>query len=124
MVRETRLEVSDMIAPLFVVPGEKVQREISSMPGQYNLSVDTATEKAITLYELGIRSVLLFAIPEFKDDVGSSAWHPQGIIPKAIKSIKKAVPDMMVVTLGTRFILRASANVVLRWLPFFAVTVY
>jgi porphobilinogen synthase len=98
MVRETRLEVSDMIAPLFVVPGEKVQREISSMPGQYNLSVDTATEKAITLYELGIRSVLLFAIPEFKDDVGSSAWHPQGIIPKAIKSIKKAVPDMMVVT--------------------------
>ncbi|MEY4669885.1 MAG: hypothetical protein RL518_2584 [Pseudomonadota bacterium] len=98
MVRETRLEVSDMIAPLFVVPGEKVQREIGSMPGQYNLSVDTATEKALALYELGIRSVLLFAIPEFKDEVGSSAWHPKGIIPQAIKSIKKAIPDMMVVT--------------------------
>lgn len=87
-----------MIAPLFVGPGEKVHREIRSMPGQYNFSVDTATEKAIALYELGISSVLLFAIPEFKDDVGSSAWHPLGIIPKAIKSIKKAVPEMIVVT--------------------------
>lgn len=98
MVRETRLEVSDMVAPLFVVPGERVQREIGSMPGQYNLSVDTATEKAIAFYELGIRSVLLFAIPEFKDEIGSSSWQPNGIIPQAIKSIKKAVPEMTVVT--------------------------
>ena len=73
MVRETRLEVSNLIAPLFVVPGEKVRKEISSMPGQYNLSVDTATEKAVEMFELGIRSVLLFAIPEFKDEIGSSA---------------------------------------------------
>lgn len=98
MVRETRLEVSDMMAPLFVVPGERVRREIGSMPGQYNLSVDTATEKAIAFYELGIRSVLLFAIPEFKDEIGSSSWQPNGIIPQAIKSIKKAVPEMTVVT--------------------------
>ena len=98
MVRETRLEVSNLIAPLFVVPGEKVQREIGSMPGQYNLSVDTATEKAVKFHELGIRSVLLFAIPEFKDETGSSSWRSDGIIPRAIKSIKEAVPDMMVVT--------------------------
>lgn len=98
MVRETRLEVSNLIAPLFVVPGEKVRKEISSMPGQYNLSVDTATEKAVAMFELGIKSVLLFAIPEFKDEIGSSAWQPKGIIPQAIKSIKKAVPDMVVVT--------------------------
>lgn len=98
MIRETRLEVSDLIAPLFVVPGQGVAREITSMPGQFNLSVDTATEKAVTFFEKGIRSVLLFAIPEFKDEVGSSAWHPKGIIPQAIKSIKKAVPEMMVVT--------------------------
>lgn len=98
MVRETHIEVASLIAPLFIVPGEKVRREISSMPGQYNLSVDTAVEKAEALYELGLRSVLLFAIPEFKDEIGSSSWHPQGIIPKAIKAIKKALPEMMVIT--------------------------
>lgn len=98
MVRETRLEVSGMIAPLFVVPGTKVQREIGSMPGQYQLSVDMAAQKAASLYELGIRSVLLFAIPEFKDEIGSSAWQPAGIIPQAIKAIKKVAPEMLVVT--------------------------
>jgi porphobilinogen synthase len=98
MVRETHIQVSNLIAPLFIVPGEKVQREISSMPGQFQLSIDSAVAKAEALYALGIRSVLLFAIPEFKDEIGSSAWHPQGIIPKAIKAIKKALPQMMVVT--------------------------
>lgn len=98
MVRETRVEVSSLIAPLFVVPGEKVEREISSMPGQYQLSVDTAVKKAQRLNDLGVRSVLLFAIPEFKDEIGSSAWHPHGIIPQAIKAIKKAVPEMVVIT--------------------------
>lgn len=98
MVRETRLEVSGMMAPLFVVPGTKVQREIGSMPGQYQLSVDMAAEKAAAFYELGIRSVLLFAIPEFKDEIGSSSWQPNGIIPQAIKAIKKVAPEMLVVT--------------------------
>ena len=98
MVRETRLDVSAMIAPLFVVPGTKVQREIGSMPGQYQLSVDMAAQKAGALFDLGIRSVLLFAIPEFKDEVGSSAWQPAGIIPQAIKAIKKVAPQMIVVT--------------------------
>ncbi len=98
MVRETHVEVSNLIAPLFVVPGEKVRREIVSMPGQYNLSVDETVKKAVALYELGVSSVLLFAIPEFKDEVGSSSWQPDGIIPKAIKAIKKAIPEMMVIT--------------------------
>lgn len=98
MVRETRVEVSNLIAPLFVVPGEKVEREIASMPGQYQLSVDTAVKKSQRLHDLGVRSVLLFAIPEFKDEVGSSAWHPHGIIPQAIKAIKKAIPEMVVIT--------------------------
>jgi porphobilinogen synthase len=87
-----------MMAPLFVVPGTKVQREIGSMPGQYQLSVDMAAEKAAAFYELGIRSVLLFAIPEFKDEIGSSSWQPNGIIPQAIKAIKKVAPEMLVVT--------------------------
>jgi porphobilinogen synthase len=98
MVRETHVEVSNLIAPLFVVPGEKVRREIVSMPGQYNLSVDETVKKAVALYELGVSAVLLFAIPEFKDEVGSSSWQPDGIIPKAIKAIKKAIPEMMVIT--------------------------
>lgn len=98
MVRETTLNTENLIAPLFIVPGEKVKREISSMPGQYNLSIDNAAAKAAQLYELGIRSVLLFAIPENKDEIGSSAWHPHGIIPKSIKAIKAVVPDMVVIT--------------------------
>lgn len=98
MVRETTLRVESLIAPLFIVPGEKVKREISSMPGQYNLSIDNAAAKAAEWYELGIRSVLLFAIPESKDEIGSAAWHPHGIIPKSIKAIKAAAPDMVVIT--------------------------
>lgn len=98
MVRETHVEVSSLIAPLFVVPGDGVKREISSMPGQYQLSVDTAVKKAQQLFELGVPATLLFAIPEFKDEIGSSSWHPQGIIPKAIKAIKREIPEMMVIT--------------------------
>lgn len=87
-----------MIAPLFVVPGEKVKREIGSMPGQYQLSVDTAVAKANQLYELGVKSVILFAIPESKDEIGSSAWNPKGIIPQAIKAMKRELPELQVIT--------------------------
>lgn len=98
MVRETHVHVENLIAPIFVVPGEKVRREIASMPGQFQLSVDSAVEHACYLAQLGLRSVLLFAIPEFKDEVGSSAWHPHGIIPQAVKAIKKAAPHLVVIT--------------------------
>jgi porphobilinogen synthase len=81
-----------------VVPGEKVEREVPSMPGQYQLSIDTLTKKVQRFHDLGIRSVLLFAIPECKDEVGSSAWDPKGIIPRAIQAIKAATPEMIVIT--------------------------
>lgn len=98
MVRETRLDVAGLVAPLFVVPGQSVSKEIGSMPGQYQMSVDVAARKAAELYDLGLRSVLLFAIPECKDDVGSSAWDPKGIIPRAIKAIKVQSPDVTIIT--------------------------
>lgn len=98
MVRENTLNVENLIAPLFVVPGEKVKREIGSMPGQYQLSIDTLVQQATLFFELGIPAVILFAIPESKDEIGSSAWNPHGMIPKAIKAIKAAVPELVVIT--------------------------
>lgn len=98
MIKETTLNPEALIAPLFIVPGDKVKREIGSMPGQYQLSVDMAASKASQLFDLGIRSVILFAIPESKDEIGSSAWNPQGIIPRAIKAIKAAAPELIVTT--------------------------
>jgi porphobilinogen synthase len=98
MIRETRVEVSSLMAPLFIVPGTGVKREIPSMPGQFHLSVDTVGRRAAELMELGITSVLLFAIPDYKDEVGSSAWKEDGIIPQSIKAIKKASKDTVVVS--------------------------
>jgi porphobilinogen synthase len=98
MVRETQVEVGSLVAPLFVVPGSSIKREISSMPGQHQLSVDGVVTKAQQLRELGVKSVLLFAIPDFKDDIGSSAWKIDGLIPSSITAMKKAVPEMVVVT--------------------------
>jgi porphobilinogen synthase len=98
MVRETTVAVENLIAPLFVVPGEKIQREISSMPGQFQLSVDTLVAKARDFHQLGIPAVILFAIPESKDEIGSSAWHPHGMIPRAINAIKSEVPELVVIT--------------------------
>ncbi len=97
MVRETRLAPSDFIYPLFLVSGSGVKKEISSMPGQYNLSVDKAVELAKEAYNLGIPAVLLFAIPEKKDSVGSEAWDDKGIVQKAIRAIKNQVPGLVVI---------------------------
>ena len=98
MVRETQVQPQSLIAPLFVVPGTGFKKEISSMPGQYQMSVDIAAQKAAELSGLGIRCVILFAIPESKDEVGSYAWNPKGIIPQAIKAIKTAAPEILVMT--------------------------
>lgn len=84
--------------PLFVVGGHGIKREINAMPGQYNISVDVAVERAQALWELGVRSTLLFAIPDFKDDTGSSSWQSDGIIQQTVKAIKKVLPEMLVVT--------------------------
>lgn len=98
LVRETRVDVSSLVAPLFVVPGSAIKKEIRSMPGQFQMSVDVAALKVSELYELGIRSVILFAIPESKDEIGSAAWDPRGIIPSAIKAMKRACPEMLITT--------------------------
>jgi porphobilinogen synthase len=96
MVRETRLSVDDFVYPLFCVPGSGVEKPISSMPGQYNLSVDKVTDMAARVHDLGVPSVILFGIPEKKDAVGSEAWKDTGVVQNAIRSIKKRCPDMVV----------------------------
>jgi porphobilinogen synthase len=96
MVRETRLSVDDFVYPLFVVPGSGVEKPISSLPGQFNYSIDKAVDAAARAVDLGIPSVILFGIPEHKDAVGSEAWKDQGIIQKAIRAIKKRCPDLVV----------------------------
>ncbi|MBA3456766.1 MAG: porphobilinogen synthase [Deltaproteobacteria bacterium] len=96
MIRETRLSVDDFVYPLFVVPGSGVEKPIGSLPGQFNFSVEKATDAAARAADLGIPSVLLFGIPERKDAVGSEAWKESGIVQKAIRSIKKVRPELVV----------------------------
>ncbi|MFN0246192.1 MAG: porphobilinogen synthase [Kofleriaceae bacterium] len=96
MVRETRLSVDDFVYPLFVVPGSGIEKPINSLPGQYNYSVDKATDAASRAADLGIPSVILFGIPEHKDAVGSEAWKDSGVVQRAIRSIKKARPNLVV----------------------------
>lgn len=96
MIRETRLSPDDFIYPLFVVPGTNVQKPISSLPGQFNFSVDKAVDAANAAADLGIPAVILFGIPEKKDAVGSEAWKETGVIQKAIRAIKKARPELVV----------------------------
>ncbi len=98
LVRETRVETSDLIAPLFIVPGTGVRKEISSLAGQYHLSADNAAEHANMLRDLGIPSVLLFGIPERKDERGSAACDADGVIQRAAEQIKKHVPDLLVIS--------------------------
>ena len=96
MVRETALSVDNLMYPLFVCPGKGVHREIASLPGQYHLSVDQLAREAESIAKLGIPSVILFGLPEKKDKVGSEAWHPEGIVQRAIRALKKAAPDLVV----------------------------
>ena len=97
MVRETVLQVEDLVYPLFLVPGEKIKQDISSLPGQYHLSVDQAVLLAQEAWGLGIRSVLLFGLPSYKDEQGSSAWDLQQPVQLAMTAIKKALPEMVVI---------------------------
>jgi porphobilinogen synthase len=96
LVRETRLSADNFLYPLFVVPGKGVQKEIPAMPGQFNLSVDKAVEKASAAWDLGVPGVLLFGIPEKKDPVGSEAWDDRGVVQRAIRDIKRALPELVV----------------------------
>lgn len=97
MVRETTLTTSDLIYPLFAVPGNSVANEVKSMPGVYQLSVDKIVEEAKEVYDLGIPAIILFGIPDSKDEDATGAWHDCGIVQKATKAVKEAVPDLIVI---------------------------
>ncbi len=97
MVQENTLTTSDLIYPLFAVPGTSVAKEVSSMQGVYQLSVDKIVEEAKEVYDLGIPAIILFGIPENKDIEATEAWHDCGIVQKAIEAVKKAVPDLVVI---------------------------
>jgi porphobilinogen synthase len=96
LVRETELRPHRLVQPLFVCPGRGVERAIDSMPGCAQMSVDRLVEECRTLYNLGLRSVILFGIPERKDAVGSGATDAAGIVPTAVRAIKEALPDFLV----------------------------
>lgn len=97
MIRETNLSVKDLIYPLFVVAGENIREEIPSMPDCYHLSVDNAVELAKKIAALGIPAVEVFGLPEYKDEIGSSAWDMNSPVQRAIAAIKKAVPELVIV---------------------------
>ncbi len=96
LVRETIVRPEDLIYPLFVVPPARQRAEIGSMPGVFQLRVREAVEEARRAYDLGLRSVLLFGLPERKDAIGSASWDPSGPVQSAIEGIKRQVPDMTV----------------------------
>ncbi|HBB34556.1 MAG TPA: porphobilinogen synthase [Cyanobacteria bacterium UBA8803] len=97
MVRENVVTTSDLIYPLFAVPGESFAKEVKSMPGVYQLSVDKIVEEAKEVYQLGIPSIILFGIPEDKDLEATGAWHDCGIVQKAATAVKEAVPDLVII---------------------------
>ena len=96
LVRETRLVPENFVLPLFVCPGTGVRREISSMPGVYNLSIDETTKEVSAAYDIGVRSIILFGLPETKDLVASGAHAEDGIVQRAIRAIRKSTPEMIV----------------------------
>jgi porphobilinogen synthase len=98
MVRETTLDAGDLIYPLFVVPGTGVRKEISSMPGVFHLSVDQLEAEAAELSSLGIPAVILFGLPESKDEAGSGAFAQDGIVQQAIRELKAKAPELYVIT--------------------------
>lgn len=98
LVRETTLQTEDLVYPLFIVPGEGVREPIESLPGQYHLSVDEAVKTAKEAYELGIPGVEVFGLPTYKDEQGSSAWDMNQPVQQAIKAIREAVPNLIVIS--------------------------
>ena len=97
MVRETTLSAHSLVYPLFVCPGARVKEEIRSMPGNYRWSVDLLVEECKSAFDLGIPAVILFGIPETKDEVGSGAYDAEGIVQRAVRAVKKAQPDLIVI---------------------------
>ncbi len=98
MLADVHLTTNDLIAPLFVCQGQGVAREIASMPGQFQFSVDQALQTAMRWQDMGLKAVLLFGIPAGKDDVGSAAWDDSEVVQEAIRQIKAHLPEMLVMT--------------------------
>lgn len=98
LVRETNLSVNDLIYPLFVVPGKNIKKEITSMPGVFQLSVDEVLKECEEIINLGIKAVILFGIPQVKDSVGSDALSDDGIIATSLRAIKEKFPTLYVIT--------------------------
>jgi porphobilinogen synthase len=96
LVRETRLAPENFVLPLFVCPGTGVRREISSMPGVCNLSIDEVTKEVSAAYDLGVRSVILFGLPESKDEFASGAYAEDGIVQRAIRAIRQSSPEVII----------------------------
>jgi len=98
LIRENRVDVGDLIYPMFVVEGTEIKQEISSMPGIFRYSPDQLSPEVAEVAGLNIPAVLLFGIPQHKDETGSSAYQPGGVIPEAIRAIKSTVPELLVIT--------------------------
>ena len=96
LVRETRLAPENFVLPLFVCPGTGVRREIASMPGVYNLSIDETTNEVSAAYDMGVRSIILFGLPESKDELASGAYAEDGIVQRAIRSVRQSSPEMII----------------------------
>lgn len=101
LVSETRLDLSDLVYPIFACPGQGVRKEVASMPGVANLSVDRVVEECRRVVDLGIPAVIFFGIPESKDAQGSGAWSDDGIVQRAIRAVKEKVGDRLLVMADT-----------------------
>src|ERR1700752_3989586 len=97
LVCETRLTPDAFVYPMFVCPGEGIRKEVKSMPGVYNLSVDEVVKEAYEVKSLGVPSVILFGLPDKKDEVATGAWHENGIVQQAARSIKREVPGLLLI---------------------------
>jgi porphobilinogen synthase len=98
LVRETRLHPSQFILPLFVCPGEGIRREIGSMPGNYQMSIDELARECAEVQSLGIGGVILFGLPETKDETASGAYDDEGIVQRAIRALKRELPRLLIIT--------------------------
>ncbi len=98
LVRETRLAPDDFVLPLFACAGSNIRREVASMPGVHNLSVDEIAGEAARAYDMGVKGIMLFGLPETKDEFGSGAYHENGIVQQAVRSIRSAAPDIVIMT--------------------------
>ena len=98
LVRETNLSAADFVKPLFVVNGKNIREEISSMPDNYHLSLDQLQKEVERLLDLGIKAIILFGLPKYKDAEGSSAWQQNGIVQKAVRRLKKEFPELLIIT--------------------------